>query len=90
LTLDEITDDLLGRYIGGLHRSARTGYAKGYCPHNGRGLPRLLNLLRESGVLPFYNFFSQYSFIFPGPGMDSNSRNVLSDLLSVQLQSVNT
>ena len=52
LTLDEITDDLLGRYIGGLHRSARTGYAKGYCPHNGRGLPRILDLLRGSGVLP--------------------------------------
>jgi site-specific recombinase XerD len=52
LAAGEITDDLLGRYIGGLHRSVRTGYSKGYCPHNGRGLPRLLDLLRGAGVLP--------------------------------------
>ena len=48
----DITDDLLGRYIGDLHRSARAGYSRGYRPHNARGLPRLLDLLRGSGVLP--------------------------------------
>ena len=37
-----------------------------------------------SPEIVFYNFFSQDSFIFPGAGMDSNSRNALSDLLSVQ------
>ena len=52
LTAGEITDDLVGRYIGGLHRSVRAGYSTGYRPHNGRGLPRLLDLLRVSGVLP--------------------------------------
>lgn len=52
LSVNDITGDVLGRYIGGLHRSARTGYSKGYCPHNGRGLPRLVDLLRASGVLP--------------------------------------
>jgi site-specific recombinase XerD len=52
LTAAEITDDLLGRYIGGLHRSARAGYSTGYRSHNGRGLLRLLDLLRGSGVLP--------------------------------------
>ncbi|MCX6630370.1 MAG: tyrosine-type recombinase/integrase [Candidatus Solibacter sp.] len=51
LTAAEITDDLVGRYVGGLHRSVRTGYSKGYRPHNARGLPRLLELLRGSGVL---------------------------------------
>jgi hypothetical protein len=52
LTAAEITDDLVGRYIGDLHRSARPGYSKGYRPHNARGLPRLLDLLRGSSVLP--------------------------------------
>ncbi|HXP85534.1 MAG TPA: tyrosine-type recombinase/integrase [Bryobacteraceae bacterium] len=52
LTAAEITDDLVGRYIGDLHRSARAGYSKGYRPHNARGLPRLLDLLRGSSVLP--------------------------------------
>ncbi len=52
LTVVEITDDLVNRYVGGLHRSARAGYAKGYSPHNARGLPRLLDLLRAAGVLP--------------------------------------
>jgi site-specific recombinase XerD len=52
LTAADITDDLLGRYIGDLHRSVRAGYSTGYRPHNGRGLPRLLDLLRGSGVLP--------------------------------------
>jgi integrase/recombinase XerD len=52
LTAGEITDDLVGRYIGGLHHSVRAGYSTGYRPHNGRGLPRLLDLLRGSGVLP--------------------------------------
>jgi hypothetical protein len=35
-----------------MHRSTRAGYAKGYRAHNARGLPRLLNLLRGSGVTP--------------------------------------
>jgi len=52
LTAVDITDGLLGRYMGGLHRSARAGYSKEYRPHNARGLPRLLDLLRGSGVLP--------------------------------------
>jgi integrase/recombinase XerD len=52
LTVAGITDDLVDRYVGGLHRSARAGYAKGYRPHNARGLPRLLDLFRGAGVLP--------------------------------------
>ena len=52
LAVTSITDEVVGRYVGGLHRSARAGYPKGYRPHNARGLPRLLELLRERGVLP--------------------------------------
>ncbi len=52
LTVTSITDEVVGRYVGGLHRSARAGYPKGYRPHNARGLPRLLELLCERGVLP--------------------------------------
>jgi site-specific recombinase XerD len=52
LAVAGITDDLVDRYVGGLHRSARAGYSKGYRPHNARGLPRLLDLLRGSGILP--------------------------------------
>jgi site-specific recombinase XerD len=48
----EITDEAVGRYVGGMHRSTRAGYAKGYRAHNARGLPRLLNLLRGLGVTP--------------------------------------
>lgn len=50
LSVSDITDEVVGRYVGGLHRSTRAGYAKGYRPHNARGLPRLLNLLRGLGV----------------------------------------
>lgn len=52
LSVSEITDEAVGRYVGGMHRSTRAGYAKGYRAHNARGLPRLLNLLRKSGVTP--------------------------------------
>lgn len=52
LSVSEITDELVGRYVGGMHRSTRAGCAKGYRAHNARGLPRLLNLLRGSGVAP--------------------------------------
>jgi integrase/recombinase XerD len=62
-TVAEITDDLVDRYVGGLHRSARTGYSKGYRSHNARGLARLLNLFRRSGVLPPVVAPEQ-----PGPG----------------------
>lgn len=52
LSVSEITDEAVSRYVGGMHRSNRAGYAKGYRAHNARGLPRLLNLLRGSGVTP--------------------------------------
>lgn len=52
LSVAEITGDLVDRYVDGLHRSDRAGYLKGYRPHNARGLPRLLDLFRGSGVLP--------------------------------------
>jgi hypothetical protein len=52
LSVSEITDEAVSRYVGGMHRSTRAGYAKGYRAHNARGLPRLLNLLRGSGVTP--------------------------------------
>jgi hypothetical protein len=52
LSLAAITGQIVSRYINGLHRSARAGYAKGYTPHNARGLARLLDLLPISGVLP--------------------------------------
>ena len=52
LSVAEITDAVVGRYVGGMHRSTRAGCAKGYRAHNARGLPRLLNLLRGSGVTP--------------------------------------
>lgn len=52
LSVATLTDEAVGRYVGGLHRSAREGYAKGYRPHNARGLPRLLELLRRSGIVP--------------------------------------
>ena len=52
LSVAEITDAVVGRYVGGMHRSTRAGCAKGYRAHNARGLPRLLNLLRGPGVTP--------------------------------------
>ena len=52
LPCTEITDEVVDRYIGGMHRSTRAGYTTGYRAHNGRGLPRLLDLLRGSGVTP--------------------------------------
>jgi site-specific recombinase XerD len=52
LSVAEITDEVVGRYVGGMHRSTRAGCAKGYRAHNARGLPRLLNLLRGPGVTP--------------------------------------
>jgi site-specific recombinase XerD len=51
LAVASITDEVVRRYFGGLHRSARKGCTKGYRPHNARGLPRLLDLLRGAGVL---------------------------------------
>ena len=51
LPLAAITGEIVSRYINGLHRSARAGYAMGYTPHNARGLARLLDLLQISGVL---------------------------------------
>ncbi len=51
LTAAEITDEHVDRYVGGLHRLVRVGYSRGYRPHNARGLPRLLDLLRAAGVL---------------------------------------
>jgi site-specific recombinase XerD len=52
LTVAEINGEVVGRYVDGMHRSARTGHAKGYRPHNARGLPGLLDLLRRAGMLP--------------------------------------
>jgi hypothetical protein len=52
LAVAEITDVVVGRYVSGMHRSTRAGYPKGYRAHNGRGLPRLVEQLRRSGVLP--------------------------------------
>lgn len=52
LSVAEITDEMVGRYVSGMHRSARAGCAKGYRAHNARGLPRLLHLLRASGETP--------------------------------------
>ncbi len=52
LSVAEITDEVVGRYVNGMHRAARAGCAKGYRAHNARGLPRLLNPLRGSGVTP--------------------------------------
>lgn len=47
---------MLGRYIGGLHRSGRAGYSTGYRPDNGRGgLPRLLGLV-QPGPDPLQEF----------------------------------
>lgn len=52
LSVSDITDEVVGRYVSGMHRSTRAGSAQGYRAHNARGLPRLLNLLRGSGVTP--------------------------------------
>lgn len=52
LSVASITDEVIGRYVELMHRSVRAGYQKGYPPHNARGLPRLLALLRRSGILP--------------------------------------
>jgi site-specific recombinase XerD len=63
LAVAGITDEVVGRYVGGMHRSARAGHAKGYRPHNARGLPRLLDLLRSLRILP--------PVILPAPANDS-------------------
>ena len=52
LAVDLITEEAVSRYVGGMHRSTREGCAKGYRPHNARGLPRLLDLFRSANVLP--------------------------------------
>jgi len=52
LSVASITDEVIDRYVGLMHRSVRAGYQKGYPPHNARGLPRLLAMLRRSGTLP--------------------------------------
>lgn len=52
LAVAEITDEVVCRYVSGMHRSTRAEYPKGYRAHNARGLPRLLEHLRGSGALP--------------------------------------
>ena len=34
LSVSEITDEAVSPYVGGMHRSTRAGYAKGYRAHN--------------------------------------------------------
>jgi integrase/recombinase XerD len=51
LAVTEVTGEVVGRYVRGMHRSVRTGYGKGYPAHNARGLPRLLGLLRVLDVV---------------------------------------
>ena len=52
IPLNEVTDAVVNRYVKPMHRSPSPGRARGYRPHNGRGLARLLELLRRRSVVP--------------------------------------
>ena len=52
ILLNEVTDAVVNRHVEAMHRSLCPRRARSYRPHNGRGLPRLLELLRRQGVVP--------------------------------------
>jgi site-specific recombinase XerD len=49
--LAEVTDAILNPSVGKLHRTPCAARPKGWRPHNARGLPRLLALLRARGII---------------------------------------
>jgi site-specific recombinase XerD len=49
--LAEITHSTLDSYVGKMHRTPCATRPRGWRPHNARGLPRLLVLLRARGII---------------------------------------
>jgi site-specific recombinase XerD len=52
IAIAEITEAVATRYTEPMHRCPGRSRARGYRPHNARGLPRLISLLRRQGVAP--------------------------------------
>ncbi len=52
IALSEVTEAVLERYVAPMHRSSCPFRRAGYRPHNGRGLPRVLDLLRRLKLAP--------------------------------------
>ena len=48
----EVTDAVVARYVEPMHRCPGPSRARGYRPHNARGLPHLMELLRRQAVVP--------------------------------------
>lgn len=47
-----VTEAVVARYTEPMRRCPGPSRSRGYRPHNSRGLPRLLDLLRRQGVMP--------------------------------------
>jgi len=52
LSLADITDSLVNRYIAGIGRRPSVRRRNGVLPHNGRGIHQVADLLRKQGVAP--------------------------------------
>jgi site-specific recombinase XerD len=52
IPIGHVTETVVARYTEAMHRCPGPSRAQGYRPHNSRGLPRLVELLRRQGVVP--------------------------------------
>jgi integrase/recombinase XerD len=52
IPIADVTDAALARYTESMHRCPGRSRSRGYRPHNARGLPRFIALLRRQGVVP--------------------------------------
>jgi site-specific recombinase XerD len=52
IAIGDVSEAVLVRYTEPMHRCPGRSRARGYRPHNARGLPRFIALLRRKGVAP--------------------------------------
>ena len=52
IAIGDVTETTVARYTETMHRCPGCSRARGYRPHNARGLPRLIDLLRRQGLAP--------------------------------------
>ncbi len=52
IPIQDVTEAVVARYTGPMHRCPGPSRAQGYRPHNARGLSGLIELLRRQGVVP--------------------------------------
>jgi hypothetical protein len=50
--IGDVSEAVVARYTEPMHRCPGRSRARGYRPHNARGLPRFIALLRRQGVVP--------------------------------------